>query len=53
MQARALEGQESFQTEPLLQMNGWIVLSESTSAVKAGDLVSFYPADPEGVPDIF
>ena len=53
MQARALEGQESFQTEPLLQMNGWIVLSESTSAVKAGDLVSFYPAEPEGVPDIF
>ena len=51
--ARALEGQESFQTEPLLQMNGWIQISASVGSVQTGDLISFYPADPEGLPDIF
>jgi molybdopterin molybdotransferase len=50
---RALEGQESFQTEPLLQMNGWIQLDESVGSVPAGDLVSFFPAHPDGLPDIF
>lgn len=50
---RALEGQESFQTKPLLEMNGWIVLSEHLGSVQAGERVSFYPANPTGLPDIF
>lgn len=50
---RALEGQESFQTKPLLEMNGWIVLSEHLGSLQAGDRVSFYPANPQGLPDIF
>ena len=33
----ALEGQESFQTQPLLEMNGWIVLSERFGSMQAGD----------------
>ena len=50
---RALEGQESFQTMPLLEMNGWIVLSEHVGSMQAGDMVNFYPSNPHGVPDIF
>ena len=50
---RALEGQESFQTQPLLEMNGWIVLSEHLGSMQAGDMVNFYPANPRGLPDIF
>lgn len=50
---RALEGQESFQTMPLLEMNGWIVLSEHVGSVQAGELVNFYPSNPRGLPDIF
>ena len=50
---RALEGQESFQTMPLLEMNGWIVLGEQSGSKLAGDLVSFYPSSPQGLPDIF
>ena len=50
---RALEGQESFQTQPLLSMNGWIMLGEHIGSVQAGDLVSFYPANPRDLPDIF
>ncbi len=50
---RALEGQESFQTMPLLEMNGWIVLGEQSGSKRAGDLVSFYPSSPQGLPDIF
>ena len=50
---RALEGQESFQTRPLLEMNGWIVLSEHLGSMQAGDRVSFYPANPAALPDIF
>lgn len=50
---RALEGQESFQTEPLLQMNGWLVVPAGSETVATGDLIAFYPADPEGIPDIF
>jgi len=49
----ALDGQESFETAPLLKMNGWIVLSEHVGSMAAGDLVSFYPASPRGLPDIF
>jgi len=50
---RALEGQESFQTQPLLEMNGWIVFSEHLGSMQAGDMVNFYPANPRGLPDIF
>ena len=50
---RALEGQESFQTMPLLEMNGWIVLSEHVGSMQAGELVNFYPSNPRGLPDIF
>ena len=50
---RALEGQESFQTMPLLEMNGWIVLSEHVGSIQAGELVNFYPSNPRGLPDIF
>jgi molybdopterin molybdotransferase len=50
---RALEGQESFQTMPLLEMNGWIVLSEHLGSMQAGDMVNFYPSNPRGLPDIF
>lgn len=50
---RALEGQESFQTMPLLEMNGWIVLSEHLGSMQAGDMVHFYPSNPRGLPDIF
>jgi len=50
---RALEGQESFQTMPLLEMNGWIVLSEHVGSMQAGDMVNFYPSNPRGLPDIF
>ena len=50
---RALEGQESFQTMPLLEMNGWIVLSEHVGSMQAGDMVNFYPSNPHGLPDIF
>ena len=50
---RALEGQESFQTMPLLEMNGWIVLSEYVGSMQAGELVNFYPSNPRGLPDIF
>ncbi|MGB2332183.1 MAG: molybdopterin molybdotransferase MoeA [Litorivicinaceae bacterium] len=50
---RALEGQESFQTMPLLEMNGWIVLGEQSGSKRAGDLVSFYPSSPQGLTDIF
>lgn len=50
---RALEGQESFQTMPLLEMNGWIVLSENVGSMQAGELVNFYPSNPRGLPDIF
>ena len=53
LRVQALEGQESFQTKPLLDMNGWIVLSEHLGSMQAGDLVSFYPANPNGLPDIF
>ena len=49
----ALDGQESFETAPLLKMNGWIVLSEHVGSMSAGDLVSFFPASPRGLPDIF
>ena len=51
--ARALEGQESFQTMPLLEMNGWIVLSENQGSMQAGDTVNFYHSNPSGLPDIF
>lgn len=51
--ARALEGQESFQTQPLVEMNGWIVLSEHVGSMQAGDLVNFYPSNPLALPDIF
>ena len=50
---RALEGQESFQTMPLLEMNGWIVLSEHVGSMQAGELVNFYPSNTRGLPDIF
>ena len=50
---RALEGQESFQTKPLLEMNGWIVLSENQGSMQAGDIVNFYHSNPSGLPDIF
>jgi molybdopterin molybdotransferase len=50
---RALEGQESFQTKPLLEMNGWIVLSENQGSMQAGDPVNFYHSNPSGLPDIF
>ncbi len=50
---RALEGQESFQTMPLLEMNGWIVLSEHVGSMQAGELVNFYPSNPRGLSDIF
>lgn len=50
---RALEGQESFQTQPLLEMNGWIVLSEHFGSMQAGEVVNFYPVNPSELPDIF
>ncbi|MDB4021507.1 molybdopterin molybdotransferase MoeA [Litorivicinus sp.] len=50
---RALEGQESFETKPLLNMNGWIVVSDQVGPMQKGEYVSFYSANPSGLPDIF
>ena len=49
----ALEGQESFQTRPLLEMNGWIVMSELECSAQPGDMVNFYPLNQNGLPDMF
>ena len=49
----ALEGQESFQTRPLLAMNGWVVMGEREGSAQTGDMVNFYPLNPNGLPDIF
>lgn len=49
----ALEGQESFQTQPLLEMNGWIVMSERQGSTQSGESVDFYPLNPGGLADIF
>ena len=49
----ALEGQESFQTRPLLEMNGWVVMGEREGSAQTGDMVNFYPLNPNGLPDIF
>ena len=49
----ALEGQESFQTMPLLEMNGWVVMDEREGSAQSGDMVNFYPLHPSGLPDIF
>lgn len=49
---RALEGQESFQTSPLLSMNGWILVDQATESPKAGERVCFYPMHPEALPAV-
>lgn len=49
----ALDGQESFQTRPLLEMNGWVVMSEHEGSAQARDMVNFYPLHQDGLPDIF
>ena len=50
---KTLEGQESFETSPLLTMNGWVVLGENLGSMKEGSSVPFYPANIRGLPDIF
>lgn len=50
--ALALEGQESFQTRPLLEMNGWILIPAGCGGAAAGDRVSCYPAHTEALPAI-
>lgn len=50
---KTLEGQESFETSPLLTMNGWVMLPETSGSMRKGDLVEFFPAHPRGLPDIF
>lgn len=39
-----LDGQESFKIQPLLNANGWAVLSEDEHAWEQNDLVDFYPS---------
>lgn len=49
LSARALPGQASFQVSPLLESNGWVVLPEAGSRVRAGAEVeawSWLPEDP-------
>ncbi len=43
LQTQILDGQESFKIKPLINANGWAVLSEEKSQVKAGEKILFYP----------
>ncbi len=52
LRAEALEGQESFQTRPLLEMNGWILIPAGSGGAQAGETVSFYPGNTEALPQI-
>ena len=49
----ALEGQESFQTMPLLEMNGWVVMDESEGSAQSGEMVNFIPCTPADYPIYF
>lgn len=40
--AEILSGQESFKIHPLLDANGWVVLSESSESANLDDLVDYY-----------
>lgn len=40
--AKISQGQESFKIHPMLDANGWVVLSEADESTKIGDLVDFY-----------
>lgn len=42
LQARVLQGQESFRVLPLLAANAWIVVAEDADSPEAGDLVDVY-----------
>src|SRR5690606_22680317 len=42
LQARVLQGQESFKVLPLLEANAWIVIPPDTMALEAGDMVDVY-----------
>jgi len=39
-----LEGQQSFKIKPLLEANGWAVVTEEIKEVNSGDIVEFYPS---------
>ena len=41
-----LDGQESFKISPLLDANGWAMISEGNSGIDQGELVDFYPTYP-------
>ena len=43
-----LEGQNSFQVHPFLEMNCWAIASEDAEEVGAGDLIDLYPLYPHG-----
>lgn len=44
LEAKILDGQESFKIKPLLAANGWIILTEGQTQFSAGELVDFYPS---------
>lgn len=43
LESTLLDGQESFKIQPLLNANGWAMLTESIDEITAGDLVEFFP----------
>ena len=47
LQAKILDGQESFKISPLLEANGWAILPASADNIEAGDMVQLYPLMPE------
>lgn len=48
LSVRALKGQESFKTAPLLLADAWLVLPEDAEMVAAGSLVPVFPLRPAG-----
>lgn len=46
LQVRAIKGQESFKTAPLLTSNAWLVLPEAAEQLTAGTIVPVHPLRP-------